>query len=360
MSLTVPALMSSADFVKQTTPKTLLTRARRRLVPIDIALAAWHDAKPGLRELLSQNALDAVTNIIGNCQAWLKARETDESKTLNLRRPVVMKLLGQATMRLTIHRFTEKKAEGKKPTKALAPGYQQELAAYIERMKGLNPPSGSTVHFFKEWFADPINKDDVGRYLNRMDNKVQAALGKDFEDLTLAEYETLFSFLNFDAQLKDQLTEPVRVQYLRKQDRLRFMYWVADGKLVNAFGLFTTTGNKWMYAMDQYGNLFSTQKKDAKEKAKFAEFESYQATKFNHSSFNAGKEIVCAGELEAVDGVLQYIDNASGHYQPTREHLKQCVATLQGAGLNLAHTRVGVMEKQNGEFTLTKMTVADL
>jgi len=41
----------------------------------------------------------------------------------------------------------------------------------------------------------------------------------------------------------------------------------------------------------------------------------------NHCSFLAGRPVKCAGTIGITQGIVGYIDNASGHYQPTRKNL---------------------------------------
>lgn len=54
---------------------------------------------------------------------------------------------------------------------------------------------------------------------------------------------------------------------------------------------------------------------------------------FNHSSYLAGAEVICAGCLyigynnrRGMDapGMLAHIDNGSGHYKPREENLRNC------------------------------------
>jgi hypothetical protein len=60
--------------------------------------------------------------------------------------------------------------------------------------------------------------------------------------------------------------------------------------------------NGFMFAMDEYGTLF------ARAAAGLATGGQY----WNHSSFNAGKDVICAGMIRIHAGVLQYVDNNSG------------------------------------------------
>jgi hypothetical protein len=83
--------------------------------------------------------------------------------------------------------------------------------------------------------------------------------------------------------------------------------------------------------MDRYGNLLQ---KDAEPIG--------DAFFFNHSSFNAGHDVVCAGTLKINNGDLTEIDNNSGHYKPGRDNLFNCLDVLAGEGVDLTNTTVNL------------------
>ncbi len=103
-----------------------------------------------------------------------------------------------------------------------------------------------------------------------------------------------------------------------------------------------------MWAMDRYGNflvdydnagygrhvlnLTSDQKKGAM----------MARGQMNHSSFCAGREVVCAGNIFFWNGQLLHIDNSSGHYAPNRQALFNAVNILRNEGAVLDCLRVGV------------------
>jgi hypothetical protein len=96
----------------------------------------------------------------------------------------------------------------------------------------------------------------------------------------------------------------------------------------------------WMYAMDSYGNLFispppteagvSTMLKDG------------GFSFFNHSSFNAGREVTSAGMICVQAGMLRWIDNNSGHYKPTPDKVQQALKMLAADGADVSATVVGI------------------
>lgn len=61
---------------------------------------------------------------------------------------------------------------------------------------------------------------------------------------------------------------------------------------------------------------------------------------FHHSSFVAGGEVLCAGEIVIVNGVVRMIDNNSGHYLPSSLHLQTVVEFMRGQGAQIPDTAV--------------------
>lgn len=124
------------------------------------------------------------------------------------------------------------------------------------------------------------------------------------------------------------------VNYLKKAQRLNYLA-VSDGagNLVDSAGAPITTDvtKVTAYAMDRYGNLMI---KDADPIG--------TAFFFNHSSFNCGQEVTSAGTLEIQNGILQVIDNNSGHYKPEREHLHNCIQVLDDENVDLTHAIVNL------------------
>ncbi len=85
-----------------------------------------------------------------------------------------------------------------------------------------------------------------------------------------------------------------------------------------------------MWSMDRYGNLFVKDSQGLNGKGYF-----------NHSSFNAGNEVICAGMIVFnANGVLVHIDNGSGHYQPPKSALHAACVRLQSEGADFSNVRV--------------------
>ena len=77
----------------------------------------------------------------------------------------------------------------------------------------------------------------------------------------------------------------------------------------------------------------------------------------HHSTFVAGADVLCAGELATDrEGYLTYVSNFSGHYQPPRANLLHFVGVLAERGVELASAIVGVVHTDG---TVTRHPAAD-
>jgi len=61
---------------------------------------------------------------------------------------------------------------------------------------------------------------------------------------------------------------------------------------------------------------------------------------FYHSSYLAGSELLCAGCITVVKGELVYINNFSGHYQPSRQQLSLALQALRAQGVDITKVTV--------------------
>ncbi|MDK3022024.1 hypothetical protein QO239_05320 [Cupriavidus taiwanensis] len=189
--------------------------------------------------------------------------------------------------------------------------YQNERLSYLESGK-LRAISGSGAHVTHRNLTQMLPADPQLRA------QAQVVAQKDVHALSLEDFRLL------DAIGRENLVTG-DVNYLSKNERMRYMAIVGNGGLlydVNDQPITTDAVRVTAYAMDKYGSLFI---KDA-EPLNDAMF-------FNHSSFNAGNDVICAGTLIIRNGSLRVIDNNSGHYKPTRENLHNCLSVLASEGL---------------------------
>lgn len=200
----------------------------------------------------------------------------------------------------------EKDVEG--GFKKLSKGYNLERKTYLAKKKRITPFSASLLS-------------------NKVDN---------LENLSKGKYEKL-----------GEENDTVRMYFCNRESRMRFLaQWVVDRwKDVHGQSLHTQMGYQGnplgsdlechMYAMDRYGNLFVAydnagfgQKVLNKATNAKREGREFRGGQFNHSSFCAGREIICAGTVFFWKGQLIHIDNSSGHYKPTRQNLWNAVNIL--------------------------------
>jgi hypothetical protein len=77
----------------------------------------------------------------------------------------------------------------------------------------------------------------------------------------------------------------------------------------------------------------------------------------HHSTFVAGADVLCAGELATNrEGAVTYLSNFSGHYQPGKESFLHFVALLAERGVDLSRVVAGVV---HADGTLTRHPAAD-
>ncbi len=120
-----------------------------------------------------------------------------------------------------------------------------------------------------------------------------------------------------------------QVKYLTDVERQQFRLTARDGLLhdsqgnlfdtSSAYTLWTPSGGRAIFAMDQHGNIYS------------APF--HILGEFHHSSFLAGEPVAGAGELAANQGRVLLISDHSTHYRPARKFTQQVVDSLRRRGV---------------------------
>jgi hypothetical protein len=131
-----------------------------------------------------------------------------------------------------------------------------------------------------------------------------------------------------------------RVEFLNREQRLAHLVVIQNGLLYqngdlmqqDYFPNYTEpTIYADTYAVDRYGNIYS-------KKIKVG------AVRFNHSSYCAGKAVLCAGTIACYEGKPLYISNMSGHYRPNTAYLAQFLRILNEEGVDLSNTLVESMD----------------
>jgi hypothetical protein len=312
--------------------KAALNARGSKIKVIDNALGEYDKVKTGMDTAKKAAALSAV---IAECGRWLKAKLGKQSESANDRRPIITTLATEAFNRLKtlgavsgvdFYNLSKAMTTGRQvnyKAKSLASGYVNERLLYAKNKT--NPISGSDVH------VQQFNLQD-GAPRGWNSDKLQAALRKNFAALSPQDFETI--------AMAGNQGKPAYVHFVRKgerADKLMVIYqgYQFDFEDVAGAAIDTLSDtDPFMYAMDTYGNLFISSPDGLAAKG----------LRWNHSSFAAGDEVICAGMIMIRQGVLKYVDNASGHYKPTAENLFQLLRVFDGEGVDLTHATVQISQ----------------
>jgi len=297
----------------------------------------------------TQNTLD----LYQACEHWLKLKQDKSAvtgvviktanKNLTRRRTAISEIAKQCVNALRNGKALDDRKASFQTRKV------QMLAKGAERVQA-TPLSGSYGTERATWVGSGKTVSIAGHF--HTTQQEMADIGMDqgnFNGMSKPEYS---AFLQGKKQ---------HVLYFKKDTRLTTIMDFGDGGLTLRPGVKNVLmdcllppfaiGNSqpfiaklWMYAMDSYGNLFGMAN---------PEFETLQAltqalgqnqlqiSNFNHSSFNAGREVICAGLIGFHQGYVAWIDNNSGHYKPSRKSLKDAVEFMADEGRNLSQLRIG-------------------
>lgn len=331
-------MISKKDFVTITSIDGADNKRGTRLSLIDEALedyALQVNATTGLK-------VQILYAIIKFCGQYLAAHKKKKGyfmqgtagehlqKTRNMR---VEALLGDAETELKslapgigrgLKVMMDAKAKSVRRTKDLAKGYSLERSIYMQYKaanlahkrvpSAANPYSGSYIKDALSNSADFAFSDAAKKILKT-----------DFKKLTPEQYRMIGTEAG-----------GVIVKYYNKVARAEMLAIPAGGGRYEK-----VTGEPWhtdrydpiwkravyfMYVIDHHGNLLVAEgplNGDSQDKV---------AGFFNHSSFNAGRAVLCAGSIWIRDGYIRYLDNASGHYQPKTKDLKEALLFLGNEG----------------------------
>lgn len=219
---------------------------------------------------------------------------------------------------------------------SLGKGYDFERKTYVAGGKQQKPFSGSRIKELAE---------DQGLNFHKMKTR-------DWEQLSQGQ--------------------TVRMYWLNKAQRLKLLASCVDQspqghRWVNIAGQHMQTSTDandhiacetalQMYAMDRYGNLFVDYTSAGHGHhvmgltANVARAAVASRGVTNHSSFCAGREVICAGCIFFHKGQLIHFDNDSGHYAPSRQALYKALEIIRDAGACLDYLRVGYSTANAKQF----------
>ncbi|RYF66733.1 MAG: hypothetical protein EOO22_20555 [Comamonadaceae bacterium] len=282
-------------------------KSRGRIELIDAALTHWHASKQGA----FQNVELALFGVVKECQEWLELKKASMKASSGARRTQVQELQGLAYSNLIELR--------------------KHRAAERARLLRIDANSAHNLHLMNlrkaqggHWGNVPL-KAMSGAYQNERDFYVNSGKTSTASASMMHEHMEARSMSNFDAldpAAYSQLAAQFQAQglqldmvYLNKRARSEYFVLVdEDGLCYEADGNLIDSNYDEPWAMDKYGNFFYMRLKGG--------------VQINHSSFLAGKEVICAGVMKIKAGKLVYLDNNSGHYKPTVQNLANAIDVL--------------------------------
>ena len=320
--MTKPTLMMSIAFKARTT--SFGTMKRSALSQLDKALAKM-DFTPVASK---QQKITWLRAIIAECLNWKQAKAhklvvgPNFSQNTVDRAAVVDDVADQAMALLKYYLFEEQKDNTLPHVPAAAVnrrglqhGHQNERVVYAAGKAGagnnqvpVNFPGGSLVE------ANMATHQHNPAAFGALPPAVAAILNgaQPFSALNTAQFATLAGFFG-----ANNMSMQLPVHYARKEERINeHMVVIVNGRIRKRPDLdYTTPLDMW--AMDKYGNFMCTD-----SGAQVA------GNQYNHSSLNAGHDVLCAGTVIITNGIIMEIDNNSGHYRPTRQNLHTAVCVL--------------------------------
>jgi len=291
---------------------------------------------------------------------WKKAKKHGDKRTENfsLRLQKVQVLVQEVeqelallqldvpSLRKAVLSYEKKKVSGKKSgLRSLGKGYDHERKEFLNTKRGgvtkdqgVTPKAGSAVcEILKAAGAAKLKSnnpsDGTVRDLASTRggvNLLTRVHGKEIKQISSSDYEAIIAMVEAGEYL-GMVSQKSEVNFVRKTDRVsKFLAWCENGLFYKQNGIpHTSTGHE-LYAMDKYGSLITMPVGLFYNKTTRV-YDGTGDAQHNHSSLNAGADVICAGEIEFLNGKITYISNESGHYRPKARQLQNCVNSLNVA-----------------------------
>jgi len=251
-----------------------------------------------------------------------------------------------------------KEAGAHKHLRSLGDGYAHERTQFTQQKKkttDLDSKAAKSVPFGASAVSESIRtiQKDPEKYRGVIsDALLQQLQGADLHKM---KYDQFMSLADALAKQPVGLQES-RVHFLRKTERIeRFLTWTNGGKFYKQPGVGYTTPNGMpdIYAMDKYGNLL-TMPTRTYFNVRGGNYDTRTASvlaQHNHSSLNAGADVISAGMIEFNQGDIVYIDNNSGHYKPSNRDIQNAVESLVTAdNADVSRLIIKVFEMVGGQL----------
>ena len=291
---------------------------------------------------------------------WKKAKKHGDKRTENfsLRLQKVQVLVQEVeqelsllgldvpSLRKAVLSYEKKKVSGKKGgLRSLGKGYSHERKEFlatkrggVTKDQGIAPKAGSAVgEVLKSTGAAKLrsNNPSDGTVRDLASKPGGAKLltrvhGKEMKQISSSEYEEIIAMVEA-GEYMGPVSQKSEVNFVRKTDRVsKFLVWCERGLFYKQDGNPHTSSGHELYAMDKYGSLITMPVGLFYSKTTRV-YDGTGDAQHNHSSLNAGADVISAGEIEFLNGKITYISNESGHYRPKPRQLQNCVNSLNVA-----------------------------
>lgn len=320
-----PVVWTKDAWLDASTPRDVTKRHRgAELTQIDMAMDAWQNGY-----CMPSQKVAALFNICKMCHRWKDAKVKKTTPNSQWRRSIVQQLSDQAYARLQFE--TTPRAQ---PQDAAQTFRQKQIDSFEERKRvqrqwqftGGKPLDVRTLQsgyareretYLASGKTEAISGSQIHALLKNATTYGLAGKPPDFSKVTKEQFEQYVRTYGRDLII-------THVKFFKKADRITKLVVVENGFLWDGpnhhFDTSGAVNSQYPYAIDEYGNLLSTFENDGLTKGN---------ERFNHSTFNAGKDVICAGMLSVLGGRLVYIDTLSGHYAPTKENLCNALTILR-------------------------------
>lgn len=350
-----------------------LTLRDHGLIEVDLALMGANDAlRIGIGAADTSEKLYVLSKVAKKCLDRLKSARSKKTFAItrwldldhkdrvhravkNVGKQAFAKSLSiNPAFAIAWRSFAEKKKkvggsnDGK--LKQLGEAYQMELRSYTASHKEYAMSMNNMMMICDLLWRQ---KGDLSANDKKRLGELQANMDKYFQrpdvgmgaSYPFSEDEAWIAFElaeRYNGLIEDDKFKATRVVFFDKFQRLKHLKVIMNGKLYGTDGeLFVAPEPEAvLWAMDRYGNIYvcrdwneMLQQVGARER-------------FNHSSLNAGKGVICAGCLNCdTAGKLTNIRNDSGHYKPTAKQFQTALKILSHAGLDLTGVKAYVSDK---------------
>ena len=296
------------------------------LLRIDGALQNWQLRMNGSVE----GQVEVLYLIIKECGHYLKKHSKKKFNFFGGHKP-------ESRRQTRTHRVEELRKEAERELRRVAPTIgrafdfvQLRKRRQLERLNPKQSPfqtkslEGGFQHERREWLEG--NKRVMPFSGTRIFNDLRPE--RDFNSLSPREYEQLGRGTGAIVTFHNKIS---RMQFLAMPDGNGGFTDIAE-RPIHMDGYDEEGEAKLhVYALDHRGNLLTRADID---------FTKQHQEYFNHSSFNAGRDVMCAGSIWIRDGKLKHIDNWSGHYKPSWNDLVRALQFFCEEDIDLAETRV--------------------